>query len=116
MSGRRVTTLLQDFWATLFMANVFASLEWNTNTIIKERTAESGNKHEQTTNENRLISKAREAFIKCLIETCPEKRTLLFNSLFEDIARRPVEVKPERSSPRSTPRKAKFHDTYKSVT
>jgi len=116
MSGRRVVTVLQDFWASLFMANILASLEWKTNAIIKERTADSDNKYEQTTNENRLISKARDSFVKCLLETSPHKRKLLFYSLFEDIARRPVEVKPDRSSPRSTPRNAKFHDTYKSVT
>jgi hypothetical protein len=116
MSGRRVVTVLQDFWASLFMANMLASLEWKTDAIIKERTADSDNKYEQTTNENRLISKARESFVKCLLETSPKKRKVLFYNLFEDIARRPVEIKPGRSSPRSTPRNAKFHDTYKSVT
>jgi hypothetical protein len=116
MSGRRVVTVQQDFWASLFMANMFASLEWHTNAIIKENTADSDNKYEQTTNENRLISKARKAFVECLLETNPKKRKLLFYNLFEDIARRPEDIKPGRSSPRSTPRKARFHDTYKSVT
>ena len=116
MSGRRAITVQQDFWATLYMANMFASAEWQTNAIIEERTTGSSNKYEQTTNENRLISKAREAFLHCLLETDPAKREYLFFRLFEDIARRPVEVKPNRSSKRSTPRKMRFHDTYKSVT
>jgi len=116
MSGRRVITVNQDFWASLYLANMFASLEWETNAIIGEKTADSNNKHQQTTNENRLISKARKLFVRCLLETSPSKKKILFSQLFEDVARRPVEVKPDRSSPRSTPRKAKFHDTYKSVT
>jgi hypothetical protein len=114
MSGRRVITVAQDFWASLFLANMFASLEWETNAIIEER-ADNSNKYQQTTNENRLISKAREQFIMCLLETCPKKKKTLYSLLFEDIARRPVEIKPGRTSKRSTPRKAKFHDTYKSV-
>jgi hypothetical protein len=116
MSGRRVVTVNQDFWASLFLSNMFASLEWETNAIIEEKTANSNNKHQQTTNENRLISKARKSFIKMLLETNPSKRKWMYSELFQDIARRPVEVKPGRASPRSTPRKAKFHDTYKSVT
>jgi hypothetical protein len=116
MSGRRVVTVQQDFWASLFLANMFASLEWETNAIIEETTADPGNKYKQTTNENRLISKARKVFIRMILETNPDKKKWMYSNLFEDIARRPVEVKPGRSSPRSTPRNAKFHDTYKSVT
>ena len=58
----------------------------------------------------------REVFVECLLESCPKKRKLLFYTLFEDIAERSEDIKPVRSSPRSTPRKMKFHDTYKSVT
>lgn len=116
MSGRRVVTVNQDFWASLFLANMFASLEWKTNAIIEENTANSSNKYEQTTNENRLISKARKLFVRMVLETDPAKNKLLYSTLFGEVARRPVEVKPGRSSQRSTPRKAKFHDTYKSAT
>ena len=116
MSGRRVVTVQQDVWASLFLANIFASLAWKTNEIIEERTAGSGNKYQQTTNENRLISKARESFYEILLETNVSKKKFLFHKLFEDIAKHPAEVKPGRSAERSTPRNAKFHDTYKSVT
>jgi hypothetical protein len=116
MSGRRVVTVEQDFWATLFLSNLFAALEWDTNAVIEENTFDTDNKHQQTTNENRLIYKARDQFIECLLEPSPSKRNKMFTSLVNDISRRPVEVKPGRSSPRSTPRKARFHDTYKSVT
>ena len=116
MSGRRVVTVQQDFWASLFLANMFASLEWETNAIIEDRTTDSGNKHKQTTNENRLINKARKVFIRLLLETNPDRKRCMYSELFEDIAQRPVEIKPGRASPRTTPRNAKFHDTYKSVT
>lgn len=115
MSGRRVVTVQQDFWATLLMANLYASLEWETGKVIEENTADSNNKHEQTTNENRLIHRARKMFIKCLLEDEDDKKKKLFDDLVAYITMRPVEVKPGRSSPRNNPRNSKFHDTYKSV-
>jgi hypothetical protein len=116
MSGRRVVTVKQDFWASLFLANMCASLEWQTNAAIEEETVDSNNKYVQTTNENRLIHKLRESFFDCLLEPNPAKRDKLFSALVDDIACRPEDVKPNRSFPRNNPRNMRFHDTYKSVT
>jgi hypothetical protein len=116
MSGRRIVTVKQDFWATLFIANLLASLRWQTDSVIKENTLDSENKYEQTTNENRLIRKFRNRFIECLLEPSKKKSEALFDKLVQDITLRPEQRKPERTSPRSTPRTAKFHDNYKSVT
>jgi len=116
MSGRRVITVQQDVWASMLIANLLASLEWQTNEIISEKTTNSNNKYQQTTNENRLISKARDVFYEIILETSDYKKEFLFERLIREIVRHPTEVKPERSSKRKTPRKAKFHDTYKSVT
>ena len=60
MSGRRVITTYQDFWAKLDLANTMAALEYATNDNIKAKTADNSNKHDQTTNENRLITKFSE--------------------------------------------------------
>ena len=66
MSGRREVTVLQDFQATLFLANMLASLQWQTDSVIEEN-ANPDNKNEQTTNEKRLIRKFRNRFIACLL-------------------------------------------------
>lgn len=114
-SGRRVVVVMQDFWATMYLANLITSIECQTDSIIAAKTAEKDNKYEQTTNENRLISKFREAFFKCLLEVSVAKRTRMFEDLVDDIARRPVEIKPDRIVPRKIPRKIKYHDRRKSV-
>ena len=115
MSGRRVVTTFQDFWAKLDLANTLAALEFATDAGIADNTADSGNKHAQTTNENRLISKFADRYIDILAADNPSHRAALFDELVADIVRRPVEVKPGRSSERKPPRDKKFCDRHKKV-
>jgi hypothetical protein len=113
MSGRRPITAFQDFWAKLDITNTMAALEFATNEKIKEKTAECENKYEQTTNENRLINKFSKRYIDLLSNPDKNTRLALFDELVVDIAKYPVEVKPNRKTPRKTPRKMKFYDRYK---
>jgi len=113
MSGRRVVTTYQDFWAKLDLANTMAALEYATNEAIQENTAHKDNKYEQTTNENRLITKFADSYIELLAKDDPEKRLDLFDELVNEIAQRPTEVKPDRNSKRKPPRKMKFCDRRK---
>jgi hypothetical protein len=113
MSGRRVCTTYQDFWAKLDLANTTAALEYATNEVIEENTANSANKHEQTTNESRLITKFSDSYLNLLSTENPEERMALFDTLVDDIVRRPTEVKPGRKSKRVPPKKKKFCDRYK---
>ena len=113
MSGRRPVTVYQDFWAKLDLANTIAALEFATNEVIEEKTAGNNNKYEQTTNENRLITKFSDRYIELLTKDNPDERLALFDELILDISRRPTEIKPDRSFERKTPRKKKFCDRYK---
>ena len=115
MSGRRPVTVFQDFWATLYIANLCTSIKWRTDTVIRENTAGNKNKYEQTTNQNRLIRKFRAMFIDCLIEPSSEERRRMFDALVADIARRPEDIKPDRSFPRNRPRSKRFCDRHKAV-
>jgi hypothetical protein len=115
MSGRRVVTTYQDFWAKLDLANMMAAVEFETNAVIEENNANKSNKYKQLTNENRLITKFSQQYIGILSTEDPSKRQALFDELVKDITRRPVEVKPGRSSGRKTPRKKKFCDRRKRV-
>jgi hypothetical protein len=105
MSGRRVITTYQDFWAKLDVANTMAALEYATDQAIEEKSAESGNKHAQRTNENRMITKFADKYIELLTNNDPVERVALFDDLVSDIAKRPVEVKPGRQFLRKKPRK-----------
>ena len=113
MSGRRVVTTYQDFWAKLDIANTLAALEFATDHVIEENTADSNNKYEQTTNENRLVTKFATKYIKLLTNDDHDARLALFDELVAEIARRPVEVKPDRKFDRKPPRKKKFCDRHK---
>ena len=112
-SGRRTVTVYQDFWAKLDLANTIAALEFATDDVIETATKDKDNKHAQTTNESRLISKFCDAYIELLANGNPYKRLALFEELVADIAKRPVEVKPDRKVERKTPRKKKFCDRRK---
>jgi hypothetical protein len=113
MSGRRVITTYQDFWAKLDLANTMAALEFQTDAIIAENTANSDNKHQQRTNENRMITKFADKYVDLLSIDDPSSRIALFDELVADIVRRPVEVKPGRSFQRKPPRNKKFCDRRK---
>jgi len=67
------------------------------------------------TNENRLVTKFTDRYIELLSNNNPDERMALFDELVADIAKRPVEVKPDRQSDRVKPRNKKFSDRYKRV-
>ncbi len=113
MSGRRVVTTYQDFWSKLDISNTIAALEFSTDQLIAEKSANSDNKHAQKTNENRMITKFADQYIRILSCPDPVLRDSLFKRLILDISRRPVEVKPGRSFERKPPRKKKFCDRRK---
>jgi len=115
MSGRRVVTTYQDFWAKLDLANTMAAVEYETNAVIEENNANKTNQHKQLTNENRLITKFSQQYIEILSTENPDKRQALFDELVKDITRRPAEVKPGRSYERKLPRKKKYCDRRKRV-
>ncbi len=113
MSGRRVITTYQDFWAKLDISNTLSALEYMTDQVIEDNTADNCNKHTQRTNENRMITKFADRYIELLTHADPDARASLFEQLVSDIARRPSEIKPGRSFPRNPPRKKKFCDRRK---
>jgi len=113
-SGRRPITVYQDFWAKLDLANTFAALEFATDDAIEQATKDNNNKHAQTTNENRLISKFCDVYIEILATENPYKRLAMFDKLIAQISRYPEQVKPDRKSDRKLPRKKKFCDRRKS--
>ena len=85
MSGRRVVTTCQDFWAKLDLANTMAALEYATDEAIENKTVGSDNKYQQRTNENRLITKFSEQFIDLLTIEDDTKRLSMFDELIADI-------------------------------
>lgn len=112
-SGRTVVTVMQDFWATMYLANLASSLAFQTDAAIEENHEGKTNKYQQTTNESILIHKLRRNLYRCLLEPDAGRRAALFSELVADIARHPQQVKPGRSRKRKNPRKKKFNDRRK---
>jgi hypothetical protein len=113
MSGRSVISTYQDFWAKLDLANMTAALKYSTNEVIEENDKHKSNKYQQTTNESRLITKFTKRYIEILCTLDIDERLALYDELVQDIARRPVEVKPHRKHNRKKPRKKKFSDKHR---
>ena len=114
MSGRRVITTFQDFWAKLDLANMAAALAYVTNETIEDNSAHKANKYKHKTNESRLITKFSDSYLDLLTRESVDDRLALFDDLVKDISRRPTEIKPDRSSTRKKPRKKKYSDRIKS--
>ena len=60
----------------MYIANIFAALQYRTDAIISEKTEDSGNKYAQKTNETRLIKKFRDQFIECMVLWCLKYKRL----------------------------------------
>lgn len=113
MSGRRVVTTFQDFWAKLDLSNTIAALEYATDEVIEQKNADNDNKYKQATNESRLITKFADRYIELLCCDNADARLSLFDELVDAITRYPVEVKPNRQFVRKPPRAKKFCDRRK---
>lgn len=100
MRGKREVTVLQDFYATLWLSNFAAMIRWNTESMITERTEGKDLKYERKTDVNWLLTNLRDMFYRCIIARTEAERKRLLVELFNEVARFDVEVKPDRHSPR----------------
>jgi hypothetical protein len=105
-SGRSLHTVLQDFWAAMFLSNMAAGAKRDADSAIEEMVAskkEAGKplKYEEyRANENLMAGRLKNNLIMILFEENGAKRVLLFQKLVERISARYVPVVPGRSFPR----------------
>jgi hypothetical protein len=116
-SGKKVNAVLQDFYATIFLANIAAGFSALATEQIETVDAgrETPLKHPRQASWNRTIYELREDFLRLLLEPNRVLGDMLFDRLVSDIARRPVSVVKNRIVPRKKPRKKRFHMRRKSV-
>jgi hypothetical protein len=101
MRGKREITVRQDFFATLWLSNFAATVRWNTDAIIVERTSGKRLKHRRKTDVNRLLGNLRDTFYRSFAAPVEAERAALLEALFRDVARFDVEVKLGRHVPRN---------------
>lgn len=100
MRGKREVTVLQDFYATLWLSNFAAMIRWQTDAMIDLRTQGKTLKYQRKTDVNWLLSNLRDQFYRCITARDEAQRKRLLDTLFIEVARFDVEVKPGRHNPR----------------
>ena len=114
-SGKTKTTVLQDFYATMYLANLTAFICGCADADIAATDAGKNLKYARQSNHNRAIAKLREEFIALLLESNAALRRRLIDRMIAQIARYPVSIVPGRSPTRKLPRSKRFHLAKKAV-
>lgn len=107
-SGKTKVSVEQDFYATVYLAGFAAVCAAEADAQIQAIDSDKGLKYPRKANRNRTIAKLRERFYIVLLEPNPAIRQRLMDRLIEDIAQRPVSVRPGRSPKRKPPRRKRF--------
>jgi hypothetical protein len=114
-SGKTSVSVLQDFYATMYLANMVAFAAEEADGQISEADSGKNLKYTRKANRNRTISKFREVFLRIIIEPDETNRMAMLDKLIEAIVRYPVSIVPGRSPERNLPRKKRFFQTRRSV-
>ena len=114
-AGCTENVILQDFWITVYLANMVAIARNEANSEIKESRQNKENKYEYQANVNTVIGSLREEFAEAVFSS-PLKRTLKINRIMNEIKRSVVPVRPDNGkTPRKkNSRKVKYHHNKRS--
>ena len=99
-SGESVNIVLQDIYATLYISNLVAFLCFESDEVIKARTADKGNKYKQRTNRSTCISALRQRFISICLLGNEALVSDALQRLCHDISRDVVYIGKSKSRPR----------------
>lgn len=113
-SGKTKASVLQDFYATIYLANLVSFAVLEADALIEYADEGKKLKYKRKANRNRCISKFRERFIRILSSDAAGRERLL-DELIADVAKYPVMVVPGRSPTRTEPRKKRFFQARRSV-
>jgi len=113
-SGKLVSNIRQDFYATMLLTNFAADFFTEAQEDVDREQEGRGNKHRYKVNVNHEIGVMKDRLIVCLLEDDGKKRSEMFQEMIDLLKKRLIPIRPNRSLPRKTPRKAKFHHNHKS--
>ena len=92
---------MQDFYATIFLANMAALAKMQSDEIIQEKHEEKELKHPYKTNVNIMVSELKDELIIIMMEKNEKKRKRRYNELLREIARNVIPIRPERHNERN---------------
>lgn len=114
-SGKTKISVLQDFYATMYLANIAAFAAEEADEQISDADQGKKLKYHRQANRSRTIAKLRDIFLCLIMEPHADLRGAMLEKLIASIASYPVPVVPDRSPNRKPPRKKRFHMARKSV-
>jgi hypothetical protein len=114
-SGKTVISVKQDFYATMYLANLASFIAAEADEKIAETDAGKNLKYKRRSSSNRTIHFLRKAFIRLLFEPDKDIRDAMLQRIVDAISEKPVPIVPNRSPVRGIPRKKRFHMAKKSV-
>jgi hypothetical protein len=114
-SGKTKHSVLQDFYATMFIANMALACAALADEEIAATDRDKKLKYTRQANRNRAVSKLRDCFFEMVTEPDRDVRLRMFDKLLSQIAEHPLSVIPDRSPVRKLPRRKRFHMAKKAV-
>lgn len=114
-SGKTKIAVLQDFYATVYLANLAAFAVQEADERIQAKDTEKDLKHPRKANRNRTIAKLREVWLCLLLEPDAAVRDTVLEEILSALVRFPVSIVKGRSPQRKKPRNLRFPIAKKSV-
>ncbi|MCB2291894.1 IS4 family transposase [Clostridium sp. CS001] len=99
-TGETVIAINQDFYATVYLANMATLVKMDADVIISERNKDKDLKYEYKVNTNILIGKLKNSLVCMLLEDNPTKRSKLLEKIIKRISDNIIPIRPGRSNPR----------------
>jgi IS4 transposase len=99
-SGETPIAIEQDFYATMYLANMVSLAKMDANAIIEENNDGKNLKHEYKVNTNILIGKLKNSLVIMLLEKSSRKRSKILNKIMGEISRNIIPIRPNRQYPR----------------
>ena len=113
-SGRLADNIRQDFYATMVLTNLAADFFEEAQGEVDKKQKGKNSKYRYQVNVNHEIGVLKDRLIKTLFENDGKKRGEMFAGVIALLQKRLIPIRPNRSIPRATPRKARFHHNHKS--
>jgi hypothetical protein len=95
-SGRTYESVMQDFWATLFLSNIVSLMKVETDEEIESKKNEEC-KVEYQTNEKELINILKWKLVVCLLNKSSRMRSKIFKEIVAEASSLKSEKRPGRS-------------------
>lgn len=95
-TGETPIAIEQDFYSTMYLANMVALARKDANQVIEEEYKEKGLKYEYKVNTNVLIGKLKDTLITMIATNNPWKRSRMLKHIEKEIERNVIPVRPDR--------------------